>query len=126
MSKKLALGQLKVGDYFIYDGKEYKAGRLIENTNGYVACVDKDKKVRRIYIDTLVEKVVEKMTRRNILNKYGFKYMSQVELDAELSEEEAIKFEEFIKELNDKFELDELLQSGEEIEIEIKVGGIDE
>ena len=126
MSKKLALGYLKVGDYFIYDGKEYKAGRLIENTNGYVACVDKDKKVRRIYIDTLVEKVVEKMTRRNILNKYGFKYMSQVELDAELSEEEAIKFEEFIKELNDKFKLDELLQSGEEIEIEIKVGGIDE
>ena len=66
------------------------------------------------------------MTRRNILNKYGFKYMSQVELDVELSEEEAIKFEEFIKELNDKFELDELLQSGEEIEIEIKAGGIDE
>ena len=66
------------------------------------------------------------MTRRNILNKYGFKYMSQVELDVELSEEEAINFEEFIKELNDKFELDELLQSGEEIEIEIKVGGIDE
>ena len=66
------------------------------------------------------------MTRRNILNKYGFKYMSQVELGVELSEEEAIKFEEFIKELNDKFELDELLQSGEEIEIEIKVGGIDE
>ena len=66
------------------------------------------------------------MTRRNILNKYGFKYMSQVELDAELSEEEAIKFEEFIKELNGKFKLDELLQSGEEIEIEIKVGGIDE
>ena len=66
------------------------------------------------------------MTRRNILNKYGFKYMSQVELDVELSEEEAIKFEEFIKELNDKFKLDELLQSGEEIEIEIKVGGLDE
>ena len=56
MSKKLALGQLKVGDYFIYDGKEYKAGRLIENTNGYVACVDKDKKVRRIHIDVLVKK----------------------------------------------------------------------
>ena len=37
------------------------------------------------------------MTRRNILNKYGFKYMSQVELDVELSEEETIKFEEFIK-----------------------------
>ena len=59
MSNKLALGHLKVDDYFIYDGKEYKAGRVIENTNGYVACVDKDKKVRRIYIDTLVEKAGE-------------------------------------------------------------------
>ena len=59
MSNKLALGYLKVGDYFIYEGKKYKVGRLIENTNGYVSCVDKDKKVRRIYIDTLVEKVGE-------------------------------------------------------------------
>ena len=59
MSKKLALGYLKTCEYFIYEGKEYRAGRLIENTSGYVACVDKDKKVRRIYIDTLVEKVVE-------------------------------------------------------------------
>ena len=57
MSNKLALGYLKRGDYFIYEDKEYKVGRSIENTNGYVACVDKDKKVRRIYIDTLVEKV---------------------------------------------------------------------
>ena len=57
MSKKLALGYLKTGEYFIYEGKEYRAGRLIENTNGYVACVDKDKKVRRIHIDVLVEKV---------------------------------------------------------------------
>ena len=57
MSKKLALGYLKTGEYFIYEGKEYRAGRLIENTNGYVACVDKDKKVRRIHIDILVEKV---------------------------------------------------------------------
>ena len=57
MSKKLALGHLKTGEYFIYEGKEYRAGRLIENTNGYVACVDKDKKVRRIHIDVLVEKV---------------------------------------------------------------------
>ena len=56
MSNKLALGYLKVGDHFRLDGKEYRVGRLIENTNGYVACVDKDKKVRRIYIDTLVEK----------------------------------------------------------------------
>ena len=59
MSKKLALGYLKTGEYFIYEGKEYRAGRLIENTNGYVACVDKDKKVRRIHIDVLVEKAGE-------------------------------------------------------------------
>ena len=59
MSNKLALGYLKVGDHFRLDGKEYRAGRLIENTNGYVACVNKDKKVRRIHIDTLVEKVGE-------------------------------------------------------------------
>ena len=56
MSNKIALGYLKIGDYFIYESKEYKEGRLIENTNGYLACVDKDKKVRRIYIDTIVEK----------------------------------------------------------------------
>ena len=59
MSKKLALGYLKTGEYFIYEGKEYRVGRLIENTNGYVACVDKDKKVRRIHIDVLVEKAGE-------------------------------------------------------------------
>ena len=59
MSNKLALGYLKVGDYFIYDGKEYRVRKLIENTSGYVACEKKKKKVRRIYIDTLVEKVVE-------------------------------------------------------------------
>ena len=59
MNKKLALGFLKVGEYFIYEGKEYRAGRLIENTNGYVACVDKDKKVRRIHIDVIVEKAGE-------------------------------------------------------------------
>ena len=57
MSKKLALGYLKTGEYFIYEGKEYRAGRLIENTNGYVACTDENKKVRRFYIDTLIEKV---------------------------------------------------------------------
>ena len=59
MSKKIALGYLKIGEYFIYEGKEYRAGRLIENTNGYVACVDEDKKVRRIHIDVLVEKAGE-------------------------------------------------------------------
>ena len=42
-----------------YDNKVYRAGRLIENTNGYVACVDENKKVRRFHIDNHVEKVGE-------------------------------------------------------------------
>lgn len=46
------------------------------------------------------------MTRRNILNKYGFTYMSRLELDVELSKDEAIEFEEFIKSLSDDFEND--------------------
>ena len=63
MSKKLALGYLKTGEYFIYEGKEYRAGRLIENTNGYVACVDKYKKVRRIHIDTQVTSKLKELIK---------------------------------------------------------------
>lgn len=51
------------------------------------------------------------MTRRNILNKYGFTYMSRLELDVELSKDEAIEFEEFIKALNDDFENDKERQN---------------
>ena len=45
--------------YGDYEGEKCEVDILIENTNGYVACVDKDKKVRRIHIDVLVEKAGE-------------------------------------------------------------------
>lgn len=56
MKYKMPLGFLRVGEYFVYDNKVYRVGRLIKNTNGYVACVDENKKVRRFYIDDIVEK----------------------------------------------------------------------
>lgn len=53
---KTVIGFLCRGDVFMYEGKKYRVGRLIENTNGYVACVDvESKKVKRLYIDTDVE-----------------------------------------------------------------------
>ena len=55
MNNKVPIGFLCMGDYFRYDNKVYRAGRLIENTNGYVACVDENKKVRRFHIDNIVE-----------------------------------------------------------------------
>lgn len=39
------------------------------------------------------------MTRREILKKYGFRYMSSVNLDEKITEEEAAKFESLIKAL---------------------------
>ena len=40
----------------MFEGRKYKVGRLIENTNGYVACVDvESRKVKRFYIDIDVE-----------------------------------------------------------------------
>ena len=41
------------------------------------------------------------MTRREILKKYGFRYMSSVNLDEKITEEEAAEFESLIKELKD-------------------------
>ena len=53
---KTNIGFLKVGDFFYFNGIKYRVGHLIENTNGYVACVDvAAKKVKRFYIDTTVE-----------------------------------------------------------------------
>ena len=44
----------------MFEGIKYRVGRLIENTNGYVACVDVNtKKTKRFYIDTTVEKLAE-------------------------------------------------------------------
>lgn len=52
------LGFLRTNDHFVLNGKEYKVGHVIDNTNGYVACTDiETKKVKRIYIDTEVEEV---------------------------------------------------------------------
>ena len=54
------IGFLKRGDHFLFEGVKYRVGRLIENTNGYVACVNTvTNKVRRLYIDTTVESVKE-------------------------------------------------------------------
>lgn len=60
MSRKTLLGFMKKGQYFLLDGVKYKVGHLIDGTNGYVACTNEEHKVKRIYIDTLVEKVEEK------------------------------------------------------------------
>lgn len=50
------IGHLRIGDLFLFEEKIYKVGRLIEGTNGYVACVDVEtKKVKRFYIDTTVK-----------------------------------------------------------------------
>ena len=55
---KTTIGFLRHGDLFLFEGIKYKVGHLIRNTNGYVACVDvESKKVKRLYIDTTVERV---------------------------------------------------------------------
>ena len=54
--QKTTIGFLRVGDTFFFKGIKYRVGHLIENTNGYVACVNTEtKKVTRLYIDTTVE-----------------------------------------------------------------------
>lgn len=56
---RTTIGFLRKGDFFIFDGRKYKVGSLIDGTNGYVACVDvESKKVTRFYIDTTVESEV--------------------------------------------------------------------
>lgn len=41
------------------------------------------------------------MTRKDILRKYGFSWMSNVDLREELSEQEAAEFEDLIRTLSD-------------------------
>lgn len=58
MKKSLgfSLGLFKPGELFMFNGRVYRAGHLISNTNGYVACVDvRTHKTTRLYIDTTVE-----------------------------------------------------------------------
>ena len=53
---KTALGCLHTGDSFMFENRVYRAGKLIEGTNGYVACVDiHTHKTTRLYIDTTVD-----------------------------------------------------------------------
>ena len=56
MKMETTIGFLRTGDFFWFEGIKYKVGHLIENTNGYVACVDTvSRKVKRFYIETIVE-----------------------------------------------------------------------
>ena len=56
MEKSTTIGCLCRGNFFMFESRKYRIGKLIENTNGYVACVDVNtKKVKRFYIDTDVE-----------------------------------------------------------------------
>lgn len=53
---KTNIGSLKHGDVFQYKCEMYRAGHVIENTDGYVSCTNiKTRKVERIYINTEVE-----------------------------------------------------------------------
>lgn len=53
---KTSLGCIQIGDIFMFENRVYRAGKLIEGTNGYVACVDiHTHKTTRLYIDTTVE-----------------------------------------------------------------------
>lgn len=47
------------------------------------------------------------MTRRQILKKYGFKYMSNVNLDEKITGAEEKKFERLVKALKEHSEEDE-------------------
>lgn len=52
------IGNLCHNDIFRLDGREFKVGHCIENTNGYVACVDiKTHKVTRFHLTVDVEEI---------------------------------------------------------------------
>ena len=55
--KQTTIGMLHTGQYFILDGIKYRVGKLVRNTNGYVACTDissGNRITKRMYIDTSV------------------------------------------------------------------------
>ena len=53
---KTSLGCIHTGDVFMYENKVYRAGKLIDGTNGYVACVDvHTHKTTRLHLDVDVE-----------------------------------------------------------------------
>ena len=50
------IGFLRTGDIFTYKGHKYKTGHVINDTDGYVACMDIDThRVKRLHIDLDVE-----------------------------------------------------------------------
>ncbi len=54
--RKTTIGWLKHGDIFVFQGRKYKVGHVIDRTNGYVSCTDvENHKVRILYIDLDVE-----------------------------------------------------------------------
>ena len=54
--KKIKLGFLTRGAYFLHDGIEYRIERLTPIKNGYVACFDiVNREVKRFHINTEVE-----------------------------------------------------------------------
>ena len=53
---KTSIGCLDLGELFMFNGNIYRVGKFIENTNGYVACVNiHTHKTTRLYFDTTVE-----------------------------------------------------------------------
>ena len=53
---KTSLGYLHTGDLFMFDNRVYRAGKLIDIANGYVACDDiYTHKTTRLHLDVTVE-----------------------------------------------------------------------
>lgn len=54
--RKTNIGFLKHGDVFKYKSETYRAGHVIDGTNGYVSCTNvKAHKTTRFYINLEVE-----------------------------------------------------------------------
>ena len=50
------IGFLRTGDIFYFEGSKYKAGHVIDGTNGYVSCTNiETRKTKRLHIDLDVE-----------------------------------------------------------------------
>lgn len=53
---KTNIGFLKHGDVFEHKGEMYRAGHVIDGTNGYVSCINVNtRKTERFHIDLEVE-----------------------------------------------------------------------
>ena len=54
---KEPIGYLSKDEYFLYCGRRYKVGELMDEPAGYVACYTDDGKTVRFHIDTVVERL---------------------------------------------------------------------